>query len=65
MEAMTNAVKDLLAEAAALTDEEIDQLSFRIDDELVGSDPRPTLRALRSLGQGHTGKPPADPDPLD
>lgn len=61
---MSTTVKDLLAEAAALTDEEIDQLSMRIDDELVGSDPRPTLRALREIGQGHTGREPLPKDEL-
>lgn len=61
---MSTTVKDLLAEAAALTDEEIDHLSMRIDDELVGSDPRPTLRALRELGRGHTGREPLPEDKL-
>lgn len=62
---MTTTVKDLLAEAAVLTDEEIEDVAGRVDNELVGGDPRPTLRALRSLGQGNTGEPPADSDPLD
>lgn len=57
-------VEDLLADAAALTDDEIDHLSYRIDDELVGSDPRPTLRALRELGRGHTGREPLPEDNL-
>lgn len=61
---MTSVAEVLIRSAAKLTDSEIDQLAERMDDELVGGDPRPTLRALRSLGQGHTGTEPVD-DPLD
>lgn len=57
----------LIRTAAKLTDEEIDKLAVRLDDELMagGGDPRHALRALRSLGRGNTGEAPADLDPLD
>jgi hypothetical protein len=57
--------EQLIRTAAKLHDAEIDKLAQRMDDELVGGDPRPTLRALRELGRGNTGEPPADLDPLD
>lgn len=59
---MSETTIDLLEVARRLTDEEIDMLARNIDDELVGSDPRPTLKALRELGQGHTGTGPVPSD---
>jgi hypothetical protein len=58
-------VEALLEAAARMSDEDVDELAEQIDDELVGGDPRPTLIALRELGQGNDGTPPADLDPLD
>lgn len=57
----------LLAAARNLTDRNIDELGDRMDDEFVGSHgaTRAVLRALRELGRGNTGRPPADLDPLD